>query len=89
MDNLSLDIQPRAPVEDLVLTVSGESEDLLLTISDGHTVIYYEGEYEVTPKRREQILETEALTMKHNVTVHEIPYYETVNPYGKTFVIGE
>lgn len=49
----------------------------------------YEGPYEVTPTRSEQILSTKAKLMRDDVTVHEIPYYQTTNPYGKTYVIGE
>ena len=33
----------------------------------------YEGEYEVTPTRYEQVLNTQGKQMLHNVTVHPIP----------------
>lgn len=49
----------------------------------------YAGPYEVTPTRSEQVLATRAKLMRGDVTVHEIPYYQTTNPYGQTYVIGE
>ena len=55
----------------------------------GYVPDYYAGPYEVTPTRSEQTLATRAKAMRDDVTVHEIPYYQTANPYGTTFVIGE
>lgn len=78
MGNPDLQVLPRAPVQ-----------ELYLKIGERHAVDYYGGPYEVTPRRAEQVLATEALTMREDVVVHEIPYYETTNPSGKTFVIGE
>ena len=50
----------------------------------------YEGEYEVTPRTEEQVLATRNKRMLDDVTVHEIPYYETSNPQGGvTVYIGE
>lgn len=85
---LVLDMQPRAP-SGMELVIDGGSQDLDLGIENGHTESWYEGPYEVTPSRAEQVLATEHRAMRWNVTVHEIPYYETSNPYGKTYVIGE
>lgn len=49
----------------------------------------YDGEYLVIPKPfDEQTLETAGLKMKHDVTVREIPYYETSNESGYTVYIG-
>ena len=49
----------------------------------------YEGDYIVTPKIDEQILETKDLRMTDDVTVKEIPYAEVTNPVGgKTAIIG-
>lgn len=50
----------------------------------------YTGEYIVTPKAfTEQTLETAHKVMSDNVTVLEIPYYETSNLHGgKTVFIG-
>lgn len=50
---------------------------------------YYEGEYEVTPKWEDIVLETKQKSMRDNVTVTEIPYLEAENPQGGvTVVIG-
>lgn len=49
----------------------------------------YPGPYEVTPHSYEQILETAQQMMLDNVTVHEIPYWETSNlSDGLTAYIG-
>ncbi len=54
------------------------------------TAIPYTGEYEVTPKARtEQTLPTSGFLMLNDVTVFEVPYYETSNLYdGKTVYIA-
>lgn len=48
----------------------------------------YDGAYEVTPRSYEQILDTDRKLMLDDVTVHEIPYYETSNTSGITAYIG-
>lgn len=50
----------------------------------------YDGEYVVTPKAWEEVvLETQGYLMRDDVTVLEIPYYETSNlSGGKTAIIG-
>ena len=88
MPDIVLGIQPRAPAE-LELVISGGSGSIELGVENGHTTAWYEGPYEVTPTRSEQLLATEHRTMRGDVTVHEIPYYETSNPYGTTYIIGE
>lgn len=46
-------------------------------------VDYYEGPYEVTPKAWQgTVLETKDKAMTDDVTVLEIPYYETGNVYN-------
>ena len=76
MEKVHLRIQPRAPV-------------LKLHLEAGHSIDWYNGVYEVTPKRHDQVLPTKDKTMREDVTVFEIPYYETANQYGNTYVIGE
>lgn len=50
---------------------------------------YYEGEYEVTPKWEDIVLETKQKSMRDDVIVTEIPYLEAENPQGGvTVVIG-
>lgn len=45
---------------------------------------YYNGEYEVVPKREEQQLETKDKILSQDVVVLEVPYAETSNPAGGT-----
>ena len=85
MQKLTLSIQPRAPVG---LDIESRKE-LSLELENGHSVDWYSGSYEVTPTRQEQSLPTRSKVMREDVVVHEIPWFETANPYGKTFVIGE
>ena len=44
----------------------------------------YAGPYTVTPTLEAQTLATRNLTMRDDVTVHEIPYAEVSNPAGGT-----
>jgi len=44
-----------------------------LTIPQAILPPSYEGDYEVTPSRREQILETDLLYMRGNITIRPIP----------------
>ena len=44
----------------------------------------YEGSYSVTPAVEEQTLETKEKLMTDNVTIQEIPYYDTSNNAGGT-----
>lgn len=67
-----------------------EAETIQLSVREGGGKYpYYTGETRVTPKVRE---ETELLTAKtlvmDNIIVEEIPYYETSNIKGITFIIG-
>lgn len=49
----------------------------------------YRGEYVVTPKTSQQVLNTAGYKMLDNVTVKKITYAETSNQYGVTAWIGE
>ena len=49
----------------------------------------YEGDYIVTPRAHEEVvLDTDNKLMTDDVTVLEIPYYETSNLSGTTVYIG-
>lgn len=49
----------------------------------------YDGPYEVTPRAFDaEVLQTQNKLMRDDVTVLEIPTYETSNEYGTTFIIG-
>lgn len=57
-------------------------------IIQGDTQIY-KGDYIVTPKVSKQYLATKQKFMTDNVTVNEIPLYETDNQKGTTIYIGD
>ena len=61
--------------------------DKILIVHDAEV---YTGPYTVTPTAwNEQVLVTEGLLMTDDVTVREVPYYETSNQYGKTIYIAD
>ena len=67
---------------DLELEVSPE---INLTIEEGGggaPLPYYEGSYQVRPRKVEQILETKNKSMSDDVTVEAINYSEVSNPQG-------
>ncbi len=81
-----------------VAEISGELTETGLSVVGALSsaeIIYedlpaYEGSYDVTPlPGAETILETVGKRMTGDVTVGEIPYYETTNPQGGyTVIIG-
>lgn len=87
-------------MQELVLILDGDDElclflyededfELILTDPAGALIPAYEGDYEVTPRLYEQILETDGKRMTDDVTVKVIPVTYTSNPYnGKTVLIG-
>lgn len=48
---------------------------------------FYNGEYDVTPTFNDQSLATNQKILRKDVTVFEIPTYETSNQFGVTFII--
>ena len=49
----------------------------------------YEGDYKITPKVTEQVLETKNKSLLDNITVFQIPYASVSNPSGgNTVTIG-
>ena len=74
------------------IRILGVTQDVLRPISLQTAVIRwegdpYEGPYTVTPKTAAQSLETRHKTMRDDVTVLEIPYYQTTNAQGGYTVI--
>lgn len=55
-------------------------------IYDGET---YEGSYEITPSVHSQTLFTKQKFMTDDLTIKEIPYYETSNLQGITVYIAD
>ena len=67
------------------------SGDSLFNIKFGDVVTpdQYEGEYDVTPRAKsEVVLNTDGLMMKSDVTVRKVPYFETSNATGETVYIA-
>lgn len=99
-DNISIDnevviIDANVEIEDVDIHINMQEEALnadfgIITerIIQGDTQIY-KGEYEVTPKVSKQYLETAQKYLTKNVTVNEIPLYETDNQKGTTIYIGD
>lgn len=68
---------------------STQSVTATLTVPPIRGGVIYDGAYEVTPKASEQtVLETRNKLMTDDVTVLEIPYYETYNTSGYTVYIA-
>lgn len=60
-----------------------------LSLGEGVVAPIYEGSYTVTPKAHtEQVLATDGKLMEDDVTVFEIPYFETSNLSGTTVYIA-
>lgn len=73
------------------LTVISETEPIKLKVVEtgGGMLPVYQGETRITPKCYEDIeLETARKTVLENIVVEEIPYYETSNVKGTTFIVG-
>jgi hypothetical protein len=82
-----LDIRDDLPIS---LQVKGD-DHITLKVGDGEGGLFpiYRGDMVITPKVREEtVLETERTTVLGNITVLEIPYYETSNVKGITFIVG-
>lgn len=48
----------------------------------------YQGSYAITPAVEAQTLETKDRKMEEDLTILEIPYFETSNQSGTTVIIG-
>ena len=71
----------------LSATISPKSK-LIGELSKPIGYINYNGTYEITPKTKEQIIETENKHMSRNMLIKEIPFYEVSNEKGETIIIG-
>lgn len=86
-EDLQLKIEHEIPL-DVDLSIEGQLE---LTIDEGggSPLPYYDGAYEVTPRKVEQVLETKNKSMREDLVVDPITYLEVSNPQGgKTATIG-
>lgn len=76
---------------DIHLTFGLEGESpLAFGVETPHVIDaeIYAGDYEVTPMTHTQILYTNDKLMTDDVTVKEIPYFETSNENGTTVYIA-
>lgn len=67
------------------IEIKSEPEQIIGVTNDATIIVgseLYDGEYEVTPKSSEQVLNTKKKIMYDDVTVGAIPYYEVSNDYG-------
>lgn len=90
---LTIDLEVMQNAQPIEMSVVNESEPIALTVEyaggGGGRLPNYDGAYEVTPRKVEQILATKNKSMSDNVTVFSIPYQETTNVGGGyTAVIG-
>lgn len=75
-------------VGDMPVTFSEAGDDFSAQFGELHTVTEYvggepyDGQYAVTPKVEAQILPTKGKVMLDDVTVLEIPFFETSNTSG-------
>lgn len=93
-------IAPRATVhltisQDAAIPLSiMQADEITLTAENGVGLtqsqgVAYTGTYEVTPSGKKTVLRTAQKTMRNDVTVHPIPYYEVSNTAGgNTVYIG-
>lgn len=91
MEPLEIHI-PLKIVDDKPIKFKIVDNDLIkLKVSETGGAVYpvYTGETVVTPKVHESTeLETAKKTVLENIIVEEIPYYETSNIKGTTFIVG-
>lgn len=61
-------------------------------IPDSYTFSYdvYDGETTIVPSTHaDQVLETANKLVSENITIKEVPTFETSNTYGTSFIIGD
>ena len=75
------------PAASVVGELSGAA-GLSGTIERSGKAVYFDGPYEITPMVDAQRFATSGKTMLNDLTVREVPYYETSNIYGNTVYIA-
>ena len=91
MPNIFVEEVLRAKLEPVsVLEATLDSEILLEGVIDRDaSADYYTGDYVVEPKARKNVvLPTKMKVMSDDVTVLQVPYFETSNVHGNTVYIA-
>lgn len=78
----------------MIIELSLDNEEIVadfgeITEVNSNHLPWYEGQYEVQPKKTEQVLETENKSMIANVKINPISYSSVDNVFGgQTVTIG-
>ena len=79
----------KAIFKELNQSFSARFGEIQMVTEHVDTTILYEGDYIATPKVTEQTLPTAKRFLEHDVTILQIPYFETSNNSGgNTVYIG-
>lgn len=76
------------------LSIDIYSTPVLAHVSTGSVVVEhvdlpdYDGEYAITPSVAAQTLETANKTLREDIEINPIPYYDVSNEFGRTIYIG-
>ena len=88
-DSISINIGLSEEVKDIKGKISaGINLTGSVQTTGGSALPDYTGEYEITPAIDAQTLNTKNKTLRDDIEIKEIPYYETSNEYGDTIYIG-
>ena len=85
-ENLNKPIKADFSMQRTVFQTDFESASKIVIVD---TTEHYKGNYEVTPKTIQQLMQTRNLIMDNDVIINKIPYFETGNNSGgNTVYIG-
>lgn len=85
-ENLNKPIKADFAMQRTVFQTDFESASKIVIVD---TTEHYKGNYEVTPKTIQQVMQTRNLIMDNDVIINKIPYFETGNNFGgNTVYIG-
>lgn len=85
-ENLNKPIKADFSMQRTVFQTDFESASKIVIVD---TTEHYKGNYEVTPRTIQQVMQTRNLIMDNDVIINKIPYFETGNNFGgNTVYIG-
>lgn len=82
-ENLNKPIKADFAMQRTVFQTDFESASKIVIVD---TTEHYKGNYEVTPKTIQQVMQTRNLIMDNDVIIYKIPYFETGNNSGGNIV---